>query len=482
MAKSVVGKGEGMIGLEIHAYIVTGEKLFCKCVASREKGLKKNINICPICTGQPGAKPMLPNSEAVEKAVRIGLMLGCEINKNLEWQRKHYSWPDMPKGYQNTFSGGFPGVGVNGEFGGIGIWSMHLEEDPAAWDPESGCVDYNRSGLPLVEIVTAPDFGSSGEVVEWLKKLIHNLAYLKVVDKNAGIKADVNVNLVNHRFTSPKTSMSREKVLGIHGKTERVEIKNINSIENIGKAIEYELERQAEEGSVRETRRFDAQKGKTFRMRGKEGDDDYRFINDPDLIDVNLDDGMISKLKKGLPERPEEKLEKFIKKHKIGKKDAEVLIKHIDIAEFFEKVIEEGKEKFSVGFALPWVTIELLRHLNYNNVGLDGVEIEVEHFVELLNLVEKGKISVLKGKEILNKFYPKSFNVKNVVKKEGKISDEKELGEVIKKVVGENKKSVEDYKNGEKKALNYLMGQVMQKTNRRADFKIALKVLLKILG
>lgn len=456
-------EAKGMIGLEIHVYLVTREKLFCRCAASRMRGLKQNVNICPICTGQPGAKPMLPNSEAVKQAVRIGLMLGCKINNNFRWQRKHYDWPDLPKGYQNTISGTYAvPVGENGEFYGIGIWSMHLEEDPASWDPETGCVDYNRSGLPLVEIVSAPDFSSSEQVVNWLKRLIHNLAYLKAVDKDAGIKVDVNVNLA--------------------GKTERVEIKNLNSIENIGKAIEHELERQMHEGSVRETRRFDVLKGKTFRMRGKEEAEDYRFIGEPDLQEIVLDSKFVEELKRKLPESPEKKLEKFIEKHRIGKIDAEVLTKHVDIAEFFESVAEKGmKFGMRVEFMLPWVTVELLRFLNYNKCSLDNVEIKVEHFVELLELVKKGEISVLKGKEILNKFYPKSFSVSEIVKKEGKISDRKELEKIAVLVIRENEKAVEDYKKGDVRAFNFLMGAVMQKTRKRADFKVAREELERLL-
>ena len=318
-------KIKGMIGLEIHIYIITKEKLFCRCKASREKGLRPNINICPTCTAQPGAKPMLPNEEAVKQAVRIGLMLGCKINNEMRWQRKHYDWPDLPKGYQNTISGAYAvPIGVNGEFHKIGIWSMHLEEDPAAWEPDTGCVDYNRSGLPLVEIITAPDFINSEQVSEWLKILLHNLSYLKSVDGNAGIKVDVNVNI-------PK-------------KTERVEIKNLNSIENIARAIDYELERQITEGSERETRRFDKVKGETIRMRGKEEAEDYRFISDPDLQDIVLDPKMIEHLKKSLPESPDKKLEKMIKKFRINDKDAEVLTQHLDIAEFFEALANKGTD------------------------------------------------------------------------------------------------------------------------------------------
>lgn len=447
----------GMIGLEIHTYLVTKEKLFCKCKASRERGLKENTLICPICTGQPGAKPMLPNKTAVEKAVQIGLMLGCKINERLVWQRKHYNWPDLPKGYQNTLSGpyAFP-VGMKGKFMGIGITEMHLEEDPASWNPESGCVDYNRSGLPLVEIVTSPDFSTAEEVIDWLKKLIHGLAYLKAADSNAGIKADVNIS--------------------IKGKTKRVEVKNINSLDNIEKAINYELTRQAKEGSVLETRRWDDAKGITIRMRGKEDAEDYRFISDPDLKDIVIDKKFVKELGDKMPESPDIKLRKLIKKHKIDAKNAGILAKNIDIVEFFEKVAE----KISAKFALPWVTGELLRFLNYNKVILEEIELSVEHFIELLRLINDGKITELQGKEILKKFYPKSFNPSEK-KVEGKITDKKELEKVARKVIAGNEKAVEDYKKGEKKAFEFLMGMIMKETKKRADFKIARNVLEKVL-
>lgn len=447
---------EGMIGLEIHTYLVTKEKLFCKCKASREKGQKENIYICPICTGQPGAKPMMPNEEAIKQAIRIGIMLGCKINEEFIWKRKHYSWPDLPKGYQNTLSGaGAIPIGEKGKFLGIKIGSMHLEEDPASWNPKNGEVDYNRSGLPLVEIVTEPDFSTAEEVMDWLKKLTHALSYLKAVDSNAGIKVDVNVNI-------PK-------------KSERVEVKNLSSIESIGKAINYEFERQMSEGGKqKETRRYDDSKGKTILMRSKEDAEDYRFISDPDLVNININKSFIDDLRKSLPESPEHKLIKLVKKYKIDKKNAEILSKNIDVVEFFEKVAD----KVGGEFALTWVSIELLRFLNYNKKKLHEVEINSEHFIELLNLVKSGKITPLKGKEILNKFYPKSF----MPKAEGKkISDEKELAKVIEKVIAENDKAVNDYKSGAKHALNFLMGEVMKETNKMADFAVARNVLEKML-
>ncbi len=447
---------KGKIGLEVHGYIKTKEKLFCRCAAHRERGTKPNTFICPLCCGMPGAKPMLVNEEAVKKAIMIGLMLKCKINENWKWQRKHYDWPDMPKGYQNTISGSYAvPVGVEGNFFGIKIRSIHLEEDPASWEPLTGRVDYNRSGLPLVEIITEPDFSTAEEVMNWLKRLIHHLSYLKSVDSNAGIKVDVNVS-----------------VLG-----ERVEIKNISSVEDIGRAIDFELERQLREGGRRETRRFDSGEGRTEVMREKEEAEDYRFITDPDLQDVVIDGKFVREMKEKMPESPEDKLERFVKKHNLGKKDAEVLAQNIDVAEFFEEVVDSG---IDAKFALPWVTVELLRHLNYNKTNLDNIEIKVEHFVALLKLVRSGKITELQGKQILNKFYPKSFDPSKKV--EEKISGEKELEQIAFIVIKNNKKAVEDYKSGDERSINFLIGQIMAKTNRRADFKVARRVLEKLLG
>jgi len=448
-----------MIGLEIHTYILTKEKLFCKCQASRERGLKPNTNICPICTGQPGAKPMLPNKTAVEKAIQIALMLKCKINTILPWQRKHYNWPDLPKGFQNTLSGkhAIP-LGINGRFMGINITSMHLEEDPASWDPETGEVDYNRSGLPLVEIITDPDFSTSEEVTDWLTKLLHNLSYLKAVDSNAGIKVDVNVN--------------------IPGKTERVEMKNINSVENIGLAIDYEFKRQlAEGGRNKETRRFDPIKLLTVKMRSKEAAEDYRFIADPDLQPIILNKELISRIEQTIPEPPEEKLSKIIKRFKIDEVNAQILTKNIDIAIFFEKVAEKIDPKF----ALPWVTINLFRLLNDNKTQLDKTEILHEHFISLLKAIKEKKITELQAKDILKRFYPKSFDI-NENKIQGKITDKRELEEIAKKIIKSNEKAVQDFKAGEKKSLDFLMGELMKATNKRADYRIAREILAKLIS
>ena len=449
------------IGLEIHGYLNTNQKLFCKCKTSH--GLKNsvpNTNICPVCTGQPGSKPMLPNKNAVEKSIQIASILKCKINQKLIWQRKHYDWPDLPKGYQNTLSGphAIP-TGEGGEFLGIKIRECHLEEDPAAWNPKTGEIDYNRSGLPLIEIVTEPDFNSSEQVIDWLKQLITTLGYIKVLDKSAGIKADVNISL-------PEL------------KGERVEVKNVNSLKNIRSTIESEIIRQKSDiPKSQETRMFDEGKGITVKMRSKEHADDYRFISDPDLPAMIIEKSRIEKIKSALPETPQEKLKRLIKKYDLEKKYAEILTKKIDIAEFFEKIIEKVNPKL----ASQWTTIELLSVLNYNKKEFEEVDIKPEHFIEPLKLIENKKITELKAKEILRSWKEKSISPLKEAEGSSKISSENELEKASKEIIKENPNAVKDYKSGKKESLNFLIGKVMQKTNKRADFKTTREVLEKLL-
>ena len=441
------------IGLEIHGYLTTSQKLFCNCPAIRhtaKQKIKPNTHICPICTGQPGSKPMLPNQEAIEKIIQIALILGCKVNNKLVWNRKHYDWPDLPKGYQNTISGAYSiPVGEKGQFESINITECHLEEDPAAWNPEKGTIDYNRSGLPLVEIVTEPEFTSPNQVISWLKQLILNLSYIKVVDKNAGIKVDVNVS--------------------VGKKTEnRIEIKNLSSLEDIRQAIDYEITRQLKEGTKRETRRF--RKGKTTLMRSKENLADYRFIPDPDLPALEITQNQINKIKENLPETPQQKLEKLLKKHKISEKNAKILYKNLDLVEFFEKV----SSRINPRLALPWITIELLRVLNYNKKTLDNVNINPQHFIRLLSLIQQNKITPLKAKQILNQFIPKSFSPQS----EKKVSPS-QAEKFVEQVINKNKKAVQDYQAGQENALNFLLGQVMKLSNKTTDYKTIREMLIK---
>ncbi len=458
-------KNNYMIGLEIHGYLETKEKLFCTCKNFHDmKQIKPNTNICPICTGQPGSKPMLPNSSAINKILQIGLMLNCkpnliENNKPLIWQRKHYDWPDMPTGYQKTISGAHSTpVAENGKFLGIRITEVHLEEDPAAWNPETGQIDYNRAGVPLVEIVTEPEFKSAEQVQKWLKQLVLTLSYIKVLNKDAGIKADVNVNII--------------------GISKRTEIKNVNSIKEIIKSINSELKRhEKQKPKKQETRRWNSESEKTELMRTKEQQADYRFIPEPDLPIIRITKQRINQIIKTLPESPQQKLKKIIEKHKINKIDAEVLTQNLEIAELFEKVIEKIPPKL----AMPWITIEWLSVLNYNKKTMEDVEINPQHIIELLNLLQQNKITPLKAKEILRKFIPKSFSPKSEAKLAEKITDNKKLTNIIQEIIKnpKNKKSIEDYKKGEQKSINFLIGQVMQKTNKRADYNTVIDIMKK---
>lgn len=451
---------KAIIGLEIHGYIETNEKLFCRCKNFHDmKLIKPNVNVCPVCTGAPGSKPMMPNSNAINKILKIGLMLGCKPNlienrKPLIFQRKHYNWPDMPTGYQRTISGAYSiPVAEKGNFLGIRIREVHLEEDPAAWNPETGKIDYNRAGAPLVEIVTEPDFKNSEQVESWLKQLVLTLSYIKALNKDAGIKADVNVNTKG---------------------TSRTEIKNVNSITEIVKAINSEIKRHETYKPIKmETRRWNSELGITELMRVKEEQADYRFIPDPDLPVIKITKERINKIKKALPESPVEKLNKIIRKYKIDKKNAVILIQNLEIAELYEKIIE----KIDARFALHWITVEWFSVLNYNKKSMNELEINPLHFIELLELLKENKITPLKVKDIMRKFIPKSFSPKEEGEKQSKVSNEKQILEIVKKVISENKKSVQDYKSGEEKAFNFLIGKVMQATQKRADAQIVRKIL-----
>ena len=453
-------------GLEIHGYINVENKtkLFCNCAI--EEDAKPNTNICPICTAMPGSKPMLPNKQAVDKIIAIALILGCKINKRLLFQRKHYSWPDLPAGFQKTMSGSYSvPVGENGEFLGIGIEEVHLEEDPAKWDPLTGNVDYNRSGFPLVEIVTKPDFKSSKQVREWLKSLITTLNYIKAIDKNSGVKADTNVSI------GPNFN--------------RVEVKNVNSFKNIVKTIEYEIlrqEREISEGKTikQQTRAFNEEHGTTVFMRLKETAADYMFIPEPDLPVIKLTEDKIKKIEQKLPERPDEKIKRFLAKYKIKKEDSFVICSDILLSELFEKTAK----KINPMLAARWLRFELLRVLNYNKKELSETKINEKHIIDLLKLVENKKITETTAQKILENLAEKLFNVNSYVKehKLRVISAVKELEKLCKDIIRQHEKVVSDYKKGRKEALNFLVGQVMRATKGKASPKELKEIFTKLIN
>jgi aspartyl-tRNA(Asn)/glutamyl-tRNA(Gln) amidotransferase subunit B len=452
-------------GLEIHVYIdvsKTNQKLFCCCEVNSKA--KPNTNICPVCTAQPGSKPALPNKEAVEKVIKTALMFGCKINKELVWQRKHYSWPDLPTGYQKTMSGSYAvPVGEKGSFLGIGITEVHLEEDPARWDPVSGSVDYNRSGYSLIEIVTDPDFRDVEKVREWLKALIKTLTYVKAVNKNMGVKCDVNVSI------PPK-----------YGRTE---IKNVNSFKSIVRAIEYEISRQQKEVSKgkrieQQTRAWDDKEGTTKFMRSKEQALDYRFIPDPDLPIVEIKTSFLSEIKKSLPESPDIKAKK-ITKQGVSKDTAEILAGDLHVINFLDK-----HKSLDVVWLSNWLRKELLRVLNLEGKDFEEINFKEKNLLELITLWKNKDISPEIGRSLLEELAKKDFSPKQKVEKENlqSIKGESELETFAQQAIKEGKKAVEDYKKGSEKALNSLVGLVMKKTKGKASpskVKEILKTLLK---
>ncbi len=456
---------EVKIGLECHCYLnmENRTKLFCNDLIDSEA--KPNSNICPICTAMPGCKPMLPNGEALRKITAVALMLNCKLNRRLLFQRKHYSWPDLPSGYQRTMSGSYSTpVGENGEFLGIGISDVHLEEDPARWDPEEGTVDYNRSGLPLVEIVTKPEFKSAEQVREWLNRLVTALGYVNAIDAGAGIKSDVNVSI------APLFN--------------RVEIKNVNSFKSIMRAIVYEIGRQEREAKAgkrieQETRAWNDEEGLTVFMRSKEQALDYMFIPEPDLPAVHLNDDFINSIKKMLPEKPHEKVRRYVEELKIDRTDAEIISSELVLAELFEEVAKE----VSPVLAAQWLRKELKRVANYNHKELSELDIESKHIIQLLKLVDTGQITPAVARDILEKLILKSFDVEEYVKKQGllAVSDKAHLEELCAEAVAENPGAAEDYRKGNEKALNFIVGAVMKKTKGKATPKEVREIIKSML-
>ena len=451
------------VGLEIHGYVKVSNKtkLFCECSL---KEAAPNTNICPICTGYPGSKPMLPNREAVDKTLSIALMLNCSLNKKLLFQRKHYSWPDLPNGYQRTMSGTYAmPVGLNGDFLKIGIEEIHLEEDPAKWDPETGNVDYNRSGFPLVEIVTKPDFTSSEQVRDWLKKLMRTLSYIDAIDESAGIKADVNVS--------------------IEPDFNRIEIKNINSFKSIVKSIEYEIIRQENEirgGKKigRETRAWDDNAEKTLFMRAKETAEDYMFIPEPDLPIIPIADSYAKEIAEKLPKKPEERVHKYTLKYKVPKEDAEIISSEIMLAELYEEVAKEIEPVL----AAKWFRREVLRVLNYSKKELEELELDSHSLIQLLKLVQTERITENVAKKILEKLIEKPFDVDAYVKEQNLVAlvDKSEIKKICTEVLKENPQAVEDYKKGNERALHFIIGKVMAKTRGTVTPKEVNEILKKL--
>ncbi len=437
----------------------TDSKLFCDCPTNYQEA-PANTNVCPVCLNQPGAKPYPTNEKAIENALMISLMLNCKIDKNFTYfMRKHYDYPDLPSGYQKT---SVP-IGYDGELNGVRIHEIHMEEDPGQYKPDKGIVDFNRSGIPLIEIVTEPDMHSPEEARNFLKELIRVLQYSGGARGEGTMRADVNVS--------------------INGGN-RVEMKNINSIKGAYKALKFEVVRQknlVKRGHEvqQETRAYLESQMITVGMRKKEDADDYRFIPDPDLPPMKITDEQINKILEVMPEAPHNKVKRFVEEYGIDEESAKVLTSELDLAQVYEEVAKEVDPKF----AAKWMRDELKRVLTYNKMDFADSGILADDLIELFNMLLNKEITTKAGQRIVEQMPNNKQTPKQIAEELGLIGVVKndEVQAAAKQAVEENPKAVEDYHNGEKASLNFLMGQVMRLTRGKADPRETVKILKELL-
>ncbi|WP_295722423.1 Asp-tRNA(Asn)/Glu-tRNA(Gln) amidotransferase subunit GatB [uncultured Methanobrevibacter sp.] len=446
-------------GLEIHVQLETESKLFCNC-PTNYKEAPANTNICPVCLNQPGAKPFPTNEKALENALMISLMLNCNIEKDIAYfMRKHYDYPDLPSGYQRT---SIP-IGYEGELNGIRIREIHMEEDPGQFKPDKGIVDFNRSGIPLIEIVTEPDIHSPEEARNFLNQLIRVLEYSGGARGEGTMRADVNVSIEGGN---------------------RVEMKNINSIKGAFKALKFEVIRQKnlmKRGMEikQETRAYLESQMITVSMRSKENADDYRFIPDPDLPPMEIYDEQVVEISKTMPEAPHNKAKRFIADYNLDEETATTLTSELDLADAFEEVAI----KVDPVFAGYWMKDELKRVLTYNKFDFSNSGISTDDIIEIINLLKNNEITTKAGQRIVEKMPNNEKSPKEIGEELGLIGivQEDAVLEAAKQAIDENPKAVTDYKEGQKNSINFLVGQVMRLTKGKADPSETVKILKSLI-
>ena len=466
---------ETVIGLEVHAHLKTASKLFCACSASF--GAEPNTQVCPVCAGMPGVLPVL-NRKAVEYALRLAVATGCRVPEKNVFARKNYFYPDLPKGYQiSQFEhplalGGKLEIRVGEETKTVGITRIHMEDDAGKLVHDEhrpvSRVDFNRCGVPLVEIVSEPDLRSSDEAVAYLRKLRETVRYLGVCDGNmeeGSLRCDANVSL------RPRG----QKELGT-----RAELKNMNSFRAVKRAIEYEVRRQRAvlEGGgqvVQETRLWDADKAETFSMRGKEEAHDYRYFPDPDLVPVRIAGEWVEEVRAKLPELPESKMRRFMDQYGLPEYDAGVLTADRELADYFEAAARESGNPKA---ASNWIMTEILAALK-GDEDLSGIKISARNLGALIKIVDSGTISGKMAKEVLEEMGRTGRGPEEIVASRGlkQISDTGELEGLIDKILAANPDKVEKYRAGKKKLMGFFVGQVMQETKGQANPQTVNRIL-----
>ena len=464
-------KYETVIGLEVHVQINTKTKIFCSC--STEFGKPPNVNTCPICLGMPGVLPVL-NKQFLESSMKACLATHCTIAPMNRFARKNYFYPDLPKGYQiSQFEeplgvNGYINIYINGIKKRIGLTRIHMEEDAGKLihggnfgGPEKSYVDFNRTGVPLCEVVSEPDLRSPEEARAYLGELKSILEYTQVSDCNmeeGNLRCDANISL------RPKG----QKEFGT-----RTELKNLNSFKFVQKAIEYEVDRQTrilDQGDqvIQETRLYDSDRGETFSMRSKEEAHDYRYFPDPDLVPVLLNKTWVEEIKKTIPELPEQKRERFVIEYNLPEYDAGVLTSSRELANYFEKCTSLFSKPKTIS---NWIMGDLLRELNKSNQTISKCPVSPNALVSLLQLIDEGVISGNIAKSVFEEMYQTGKEPTAIIDEKGlkQITDDKAIDKMVEGVLQANLSQVDEYKRGKEKVLGFLVGQVMKVSKGKAN-------------
>ncbi|MFZ5650437.1 MAG: Asp-tRNA(Asn)/Glu-tRNA(Gln) amidotransferase subunit GatB [Bacillota bacterium] len=462
---------EAVIGLEVHVELKTNTKIFCP--SSTEFGGDPNTHVCPVCLGLPGVLPVM-NRKVLEYAIKVGLSLNCEIAGFSKFDRKNYYYPDLPKNYQISqydlpiAEHGCLDISLDGNIKTIGITRVHMEEDAGKLVHQGSIsttpyslVDYNRTGVPLIEIVSEPDMRNPEEARAYLEKLKAIIQYTGVSDckmEEGSLRCDANVSV------RPAGSGS----LGT-----KTEIKNMNSFRALQRALHYEIERQIgvlEEGGriVQETRTWDEARGITLSMRSKEQAHDYRYFPDPDLVPMVIDRSWVEEIRSSLPELPDRRRSRYVEQYGLPGYDASVLTSSKEMADYFESCLSDYPNAKSVS---NWVMGDLSRLLNAENMEITQCRIKPEQLAEMLKLIDKGTISGKIAKTVFEEMFSTGKDPKYIVKEKGlvQITDEGAITAAVDEVLAANPKVVEDFRAGKEKALGFLVGQVMKITRGKAN-------------
>lgn len=483
MAQEEAGsvKYEAVIGLEVHAQMLTQTKIFCGC--STKFGAEPNTQTCPVCIGMPGVLPVL-NKKVLEFAIRTGLAMHCEISSYSRFARKNYFYPDLPKGYQISqyespiCERGYIEILSDGRIKKIGITRIHMEED-AGKNIHEGAgsysfVDLNRAGVPLMEIVSEPDIRSPKEASEYMKKLRTILRYLGVCDGNmeqGSLRCDANVSV----------RPAGQKEYGT-----RAEVKNINSFKFVEKALEYEIKRQIgllQQGGqvVQETRLWNSGRGITESMRSKEEAHDYRYFPEPDLVPVIADRNWIEEIRRSLPELPDSKRERFVSEYGLPEYDAEMLTEEKSTGDWFEEAVRAGAQSKA---ASNWIMGELMKLLNEENIPFESCPLKPSQLADMLKLMDKGTISGKIAKTVFQEMFKTGKNPEEIVKEKGlvQISDESSIERAIDDIIAKHPSEAERFRGGEEKLLGFFVGQVMKAMKGKANPQMLNELLKKKLS